>query len=139
MSKNNCGICMDEFTNSMKPIQFNNWIKNTDCKCNIEYHKHCLLKWKKYKMYIQCPMCRFTIHNKSNNYGEDFIDIYITYIKNLIDDYIYKYIEDISTYNTYCQILLIFIFITISFAFTIFILLPYFIIKYIVKKYHQFG
>ena len=125
----NCGICLDELID-VNPIYFNKWADSKDCKCKILYHKKCLIEWEKHKTYKQCPICNISIKNNT----ESYIDVFLKYICNIIDSYIYDSMISVPIDNIYYKFLVMLIYIIISFVFTVFIFIPCFFLKLISEK-----
>jgi len=137
VTHSNCGICLDEFTDSLKPIIFSNLINcnnNCDCKCKMEYHNECLTEWIKHKNIIQCPICKISIYKKY--YRNDYIEIFLSNICNLIDNYIYEPMMEISINKPFFTVIMLLVFMVVSFVFTILILCPSAFIKFVLLKHY---
>ena len=107
------------------------------CDCNVIIHESCLYQW--INVAKRCPICRkmfVVLHSNIIHNDINVTSKIMNFLTNLFDRYIDKIMPDnINENNNVINFLRIIIFILLSFAFSVIILLPCFAFEFSYRKF----
>lgn len=120
MEDQTCAICHDHVDQHIK--------YHNHCKCQIAFHKNCIEQWFNTIRMKSCPICRIIpINNNQTKYSIIISD----HLLACINPFVKRIFDIIGREIPIVSLVLLIMYIVLSFAITIFLILPTFIFYFI--------